>query len=115
MYQLPGTGGSAKGSHITIGTGGEKWCVNTSGAAFCMLPGQSQWIPIPGVSLKSIHCASGDYVVGVGSGAGDQNLYRWSAKGGWNVLSGRKGTHISITWGSMWHVNSKNEVYQVSI
>jgi hypothetical protein len=104
--RLPGAG-----THITIGAYGEKWVVNSSGAIYRMLPGQNQWKQIPG-SLKSIHCTSseGNLVAGVNA---EGNLYRWNGAG-WTKLSG-SGTHIGITWGNMWLVNSKDEIYQAFI
>jgi hypothetical protein len=76
-----------------------------------MLPGQDSWQPVPG-NLKSIHCTSGDgnYVAGANAAG---NLYRWDGAG-WTQLPG-SGTYIGITWGTMWQVNSGEEIYQAFI
>ena len=76
-----------------------------------MLPGQDQWYPIPG-NLKSIHCTSsnGNYVAGVNA---EGKMYRWNGSG-WTQLPG-SGTHIGITWGSMWQVNRSYEIYKAWI
>ena len=76
-----------------------------------MLPGQDQWYPVPG-SLTSIHCTSGNgnYVAEVDA---EGRLYRWNGAS-WTQLPG-SGTHIGITWGSMWQVNSSNEIYRAFI
>lgn len=100
-HQLPGSG-----THITIGANGEKWVVNSSHAIYRMLPGQDNWLPISG-GLKSIHCTDGNNVAG--SNALDQ-LYRWNGSG-WTGLPG-SGTHIGITWGDQWVVNSADVIYQ---
>jgi hypothetical protein len=111
-------GKSGPGKHITIGADGEKWYVNSSGAVFRMLPSAKEWSPMgkPGDKLKSIHCTSskGNYVVGVGDGVGNQQLYRWNGRG-WDALYQSSGTHIAITYGYMWHVEASGDVFQASI
>jgi len=102
--QLPG-----EGTHITIGANGEKWHVNSRGLIFRMLPGQGQWQHIPG-GLKTIQCTDGNNVAGVHAGG---DLFRWNGSS-WTQLPGG-GTHIGITWGNMWHVNSSNAIYQAFI
>jgi len=94
------------GTHITIGANGEKWVVNSLQQIYRMLPGNDQWEGISG-GLKSIHCTDGNNVAG--SNALDQ-LYRWNGSG-WTGLSG-SGTHIGITWGNMWVVNTQDAIYQ---
>jgi hypothetical protein len=104
--QLPGAG-----THITIGADDEKWVVSSNGAIYRMLPGQTQWKLIPG-SLKSIHCTDSNNVAGANA-TGD--LYRWNPIGStWTKLPGG-GTHIGITWGNMWVVNSNDAIYQAFI
>jgi hypothetical protein len=97
------------GTHITIGANGEKWHVNSSQEIYRMLPGQGHWQHIAG-SLTSIHCTDVNNVVGVNTAG---NLYRWNGSG-WTQLPGN-GTHIGITWGNMWHVNSEDRIWQAFI
>jgi hypothetical protein len=102
--RLPGAG-----THITIGANGEKWHVNSNQAIYRMLPGQDQWQQVSG-SLKSIHCTDGKNVAGADA---EGRLYRWNGAG-WTQLSG-SGTHIGITWGSMWVVDTNDAIYRTFV
>jgi len=103
-HRLPGAG-----THITICANGEKWVVNSSQAIYRMLPGKDQWQQVLG-SLKSIHCTDGHNVAGANARS---DLFRWNGLG-WTKLSG-SGTHIGITWGDMWVVNTHDSIYQTFI
>ena len=74
-----------------------------------MLPGQDQWQQVSG-SLKSIHCTDGNYVAGADA---EGRLYRWNGLG-WTQLAG-SGTHIGITWGSMWVVDANDAIRRISV
>jgi len=101
------------GTYITIGNNGEKWHVNSKQEVYRMLPGQDKWKREKG-SLKYIHCTDGNNVAGI-SGEDGANMYRWnSSNGDWDRQPGN-GTYIGITWGNMWQVNAKNDIYQASI
>ncbi len=95
--------------HVSVGADGSMWGVNSANNVYRRAAGSGSWELMPdSLTLVQVDAQSFDQAVAVDSG---ERIYRF-VNGAWQEVGGRL-VHVSVgADGSMWGVNSANNVYR---